>query len=160
MTRRVTIFACAALMLAPVATSQNGYNGGPADPSALRLLYGDELQETYSGKTYIGRYNPLSSESETTPLDFVETTHANGRFDYRIGGTHATGNWKASGDRICFQYDDNPRTVHCFREFILGNCIYSYGLNNSTVKGPIYPNAWEAKGIIKGDISTCDDVLG
>lgn len=142
----------------PLATAQEPQAHGEVDPSALRLLIGDELLAEFSGKTRIGIYKRPFARSGSSR--YTETTHANGRTDYKEGDFTATGIWKAAGDRMCFRYDSSPEDLHCFREFKTGNCVYSYTLSNSTVNGPIDPNRWGSKSVIKGDVSTCDDLLG
>lgn len=155
---RALLTALTCIALTPTLAAQDGQSSADVDPSELRLLIGDELLAEFSGKTRIGVYKRPFARSGSSRYE--ETTHTDGTTHYKEDDFTATGIWKAAGDRMCFRYDSSPEDLHCFREFKVGNCVYSYSLDNSTVNGPINPNRWGSKSLIKGDVSTCDDLLG
>lgn len=124
----------------------------------LRLLTDDELVAAFSGKTHYGTYKEFREKTGTS--SYTEHTKADGTTIYKEGDMVLKGKWKAVGDRVCFRYEEEIQGVHCFIIFEAGTCLYGYNPGNVNFNGPISPNYWNAKSIRKGDVSTCDDLLG
>lgn len=124
----------------------------------LVLLSGDSLREAFSGKTHYGTYKEFRERTGTS--QYTEYTKADGTTDYQEGNMTTSGIWRVAGDRICYKYYGEISGVHCFIIFKAGTCFYGYNPSNVTPSGPINANYWNAKSIHKGEVSTCDDLLG
>ena len=129
-------------------------------PSSLTLLSGDSLRAAFSGRTMDGTYKQFRQRSGT--VHFTETFTKDGKTIYREGKVHDTGIWVIPRDDvICFRYD-GPLSggVSCFTVFREGTCLYSY--NPARIKDgkPIDNNQWSAKTVIRGELSTCSDMVG
>lgn len=124
----------------------------------MSLLSGETLRKAFSGKTHYGTYK--ESREETGTNTFTEVMSDDGRTNYREGNMKLTGYWDILVDDVmCFEYDNFPGR-HCFRMYQSGTCIYGYNPRDTSALGPINANAWSVKSIRKGDISTCDDLIG
>lgn len=124
----------------------------------MSLLSGEALRKAFSGKTHYGTYK--ESREETGTNTFTEVMSDDGRTNYREGNMKLTGYWDILVDDVmCFEYDNFPGR-HCFRMYQSGTCIYGYNPRDTSALGPINANAWSVKSIRKGDISTCDDLIG
>ncbi len=146
---------CALMCLANIeAAAQSSFE----NPEDLKLLQGEELKAAFADKTHYGTYKQFRDETGTS--QYTEHTKADGTTFYIEGEMKLTGQWRSSGDRICYRYDEEISGVHCFIIFELGTCLYGYSPENVRASGPIDPNYWNAKSIRKGDVSTCDDLLG
>ena len=140
--------------LPPVIESDNYINGQELIP-----LTGETLKQAFAGKTHFGTYKEKRERTGTN--QFSETTHADGTTDYKEGDMELKGIWRVMKDRICYKYDGNQVSgVHCFRIYEVGTCFYGYNPAVTTRKGPINANYWSVKSLQKGDISTCDDLIG
>ena len=153
---RAALAALTYLTISAATAQAQDHSAPPADK--LILLSGDALLAEFSGQTRQGAYQGASSIFGK--VTFTETTHEDGRAIYSEGGEQTTGRWSAAGDRICFKYKNDQGRVYCFRKYKIGSCVYSYGYGRTTIHGPINPAHWSSKSIIKGDVSTCDDLLG
>jgi len=128
----------------------------------LDRLVGKNLEDSYLGQTIDGIYKRPRERSGTN--EFTESFYADGTTYYREGEFTQEGKWYIeNGDTVCFTYDDEGTlsTVipHCFAIFESGTCQYASALNNMRNGKPIHPNAWTAKTLIQGDISTCDNLI-
>lgn len=124
----------------------------------MSLLSGEALRKAFAGKTHYGTYK--ESREETGTNNFTEVMSNDGRTQYREGNMKLTGYWDIMvQDVMCFEYDNFPGR-HCFRMYQSGTCIYGYSPRDTTAFGPVNANAWSVKSIRKGDISTCDDLIG
>jgi len=128
----------------------------------LDRLVGKNLEDSYLGKTIDGIYKRPRERSGTN--EFTESFYADGTTYYREGKFIQEGQWYIeNGDTVCFTYDsEGPVSAtipHCFAVFESGTCQYAYALNNMRNGKPIHPNAWTAKTLIHGDISTCDNLI-
>ncbi len=128
----------------------------------LDRLTGKTLFDSYHGQTIDGIYKRPRERSGTNA--FTESFYADGTTYYREGEFTQEGRWFIeNGDTVCFSYEDEgPVSVshkHCFAIFESGTCQYAYALNNMRNGKPIHPNAWTAKTLIQGDISTCDNLI-
>jgi len=153
MMRALAIF-CALLMLDAPANAQYVMKGA----EDMTLLSGDALHDAFAGKTHYGTSKETRQESGTNT--FTEIMDENGRTLYREGKMKLEGYWDILvKDIMCFEYDNFPGR-HCFRMYQSGTCIYGYNPIDTTALGPINANAWAVKSIRKGDVSTCDDLIG
>ena len=138
-------------------TTENG-------PKNLTLLQGDTLSEAFNGRTMDGTYKNIRQRTGTS--SFTETFHKNGTTDYREGKLRERGRWQLSGppgleDIICFTYSGSmagPKS--CFTVFRNGTCLYSYHPSLIANSRPRDSNQWSAKTVIRGEISSCDDLIG
>ena len=140
------------LCLPLTATAQDG------PLSCLIPLEGSELETAFSGKTMDGIYKTPRERSGTHK--FTESFNADGSTDYFEGPLVDKGEWLVRGRLICFRYSGSlSGGVSCFTVFQTGTCLYSYNPANIGRDGyPLNDNLWSAKTIIRGDISTCDDL--
>ncbi|WP_371397106.1 hypothetical protein [Fretibacter rubidus] len=146
-----------ALWLSPLAHAQLIEDTGP---TVLTLLSGDSLRDAFAGRTMDGTYKEFRQRSGTS--HFTETFTKDGKTIYREGTITDTGEWKlVSDDVICFRYD-GPLAggVSCFTVFIEGTCLYSFHPSRVQDGQPIDNNQWSAKTVIRGELSTCDDLIG
>ena len=162
-TRSLLLFT--AFIMSPIAVAQiappslplegdNYINGQELIP-----LTGEALKQAFADKTHFGTYKEKRERTGTN--QFRETTHADGTTDYKEGDMELEGIWKVLKDRICYKYQsDQVSGVHCFRIYEVGTCFYGYNPAVTTKKGPINANYWSVKSLHKGDISTCDDLIG
>ena len=141
--------------------------GAPISTSAQLLpdldrLTGETLFDSYHGQTIDGIYKRPRERSGTNA--FTESFYADGTTYYREGDFTQEGRWFIeNSDTVCFTYEDegpiSASNKHCFAIFESGTCQYAYALNNMRNGKPIHPNAWTAKTLIHGDISTCDNLI-
>jgi len=130
-------------------------------PDLYRLV-GSDLENAYLGKTIDGIYKRPRERSGTH--EFTESFYADGTTYYREGEFTQEGRWYIEKrNTVCFTYEKEgpvPAVIpHCFAVFESGTCQYAYALNNVRNGKPIHPNAWTAKMLIQGDISTCDNLI-
>lgn len=128
----------------------------------LHRLTGENLKNAYLGQTIDGIYKRPRERSGTNA--FTESFYSDGTTYYREGDFTQEGHWYIeNNDTVCFTYlDEAPIPLiipHCFAVFESGTCQYAYALNNVRNGKPIHPNAWTAKTLIQGDISTCDNLV-
>ena len=127
----------------------------------LSRLYGQNLEDAYLGKTIDGIYKRPRERSGTN--EFTESFYADGTTYYREGDFTQEGRWYLEKNTVCFTYEnetpDGLVIPHCFAVFESGTCQYAYAINNMRNGKPIHPNAWTAKTLIHGDISTCDNLV-
>lgn len=124
----------------------------------LSPLIGDALTQTFKGVTMQGTYKHPRERTGTST--FTETFHPNGTTSYREGKITDQGQWTVTDDRICFAYSGElSGGTSCFNVFKAGNCYYSYGLGQLRDGYPLRPNSWSAKTIIKGEYTTCNDLV-
>lgn len=154
MLRVFWVLFSATFMVDAPAIAQSSFE----NPEDLKLLQDEELRAAFADKTHYGTYKQFREETGTS--QYTEHTKGDGSTLYTEGEMKLKGQWRSSGDRICYRYDEEIAGVHCFVIFELGTCLYGYSPNNVTPAGPIDPNYWNAKSIRKGDVSTCDDLLG
>lgn len=139
-----------ALSIAPSASAQNS--------DTMTLLTGEALSDAFGGKTHYGTYKEFRQKTGTNK--FTEVMSADGRTDYKEGPQRLIGRWAVvNDDNMCFVYEDFPGT-HCFIMFLSGTCIYGYNPELVRNGRPLYDNAWTVKSVRKGDVSTCDDLIG
>lgn len=125
----------------------------------LTQLSGDSLTAAFSGKTHFGTYKTTREKTGTN--QFRETTAADGTTDYTEGDMKLRGLWRVFDEQICYQYEGNEAPgVHCFAIFEAGTCLYGYDPSVVGPNGPLNANFWSVKSLRKGDISTCDDLIG
>lgn len=130
------------------------------DAHALTLLSGDSLRAAFSDVTVDGTYKQFRERSGTS--QFTETFHADGTTDYREGKINDKGEWRVIGDDvICFRYA-GPLAggVSCYTVFAEGTCLYAYHPRLIKDGQPIDRNQWSAKTVNRGELSTCDDLIG
>jgi len=128
----------------------------------LDRLTGKNLEDSYLGQTIDGIYKRPRERSGTH--EFTESFYADGTTYYREGDFTQEGRWYIENrNTVCFTYQgEDPASkaiAHCFAIFESGTCQYAYALNNMRNGKPIHPNAWTAKTLIQGDISTCDNLI-
>ena len=125
----------------------------------LEPLTGNKLRSTFEDRTMDGIYKRIMQRSGTH--QFTETFHADGTTDYREGDIQDQGRWVISGDLICFRYAGAlAGGASCFAVFKSGTCLYSYSPQAVGPDGmPKDPNYWSVKTIIRGDVSTCDNLV-
>ena len=153
---------CATLMLmSPLAAfAQTSNSNGSKN---LSLLQGDTLNEAFNGRTMDGTYKAIRDRTGTS--NFTETFFKNGATDYREGKLRERGRWQLSGppgfeNVICFTYQGTMAgPPSCFTVFRDGTCLYSYGPHMVKDGNPLDPNFWQAKTIIRGELSSCDDMV-
>ena len=125
----------------------------------LEPLSGEALKNTFSGKTMDGIYKQQRQRTGTSL--FTETFNEDGTTEYNEGDLNDTGYWVVTEDVICFRYTGPlSGNVSCFVVFKNGTCLYSYSPNAIQSDGtPYNPNLWSVKTIIRGDVSTCDNLV-
>jgi len=128
--------------------------------NALELLMGNALKQAFSDQTIDGTYKAFRERSGTS--HFTETFTKDGRTFYREGDIIDEGEWKIISDRIiCFRYFGAlAGGVSCYKVFREGTCLYSYRPERVKDGQPIDRNQWSAKTITRGELSTCDDLIG
>ncbi|WP_017931177.1 hypothetical protein [Robiginitomaculum antarcticum] len=151
---RARLLILTACLFAMPASAQYTLNGA----EDMTLLSGKQLREAFAGKTHYGTYKDAREETGTD--SFTEKMGVDGRTDYREGPMRLKGYWDILVDDVmCFEYENFPGR-HCFRMYRSGTCIYGYNPRDTTALGPVNANAWSVKSIRKGDVSTCDDLIG
>lgn len=152
------LVSSAELFSAPLAHAQIA-----AEPekkaSDLSRLIGANLQAAFLGKTMDGIYKTPRQRTGTNI--FTERFNPDGSTAYREGDVRDIGRWAVNGGIICFLYQGAlSGEPSCFTVYESGTCLYSYNPANIGRDGyPLDDNLWSAKTIIRGDISTCDDLL-
>ena len=128
-------------------------------PGELEPITGENLKNTFRGVTMDGIYKSPRERSGTD--QFTETFHDNGTTDYREGRISAKGYWVVTDDIICFRYEGAMAgNISCFAVFKTGTCYYSYVPQAIGKNGlPVDSNLWSVKSIIRGDVSTCDNLV-
>lgn len=148
------------LMLSLAAFAQTN------DTTALKnltLLQGNTLNEAFNGRTMDGSYKRIRDRTGTS--NFTETFRKDGTTDYREGKLHERGRWQLSGapgfeDVICFTYQGTlAGPPSCFTVFREGTCLYSYSPRLVRDGKPLNNNYWQAKTVIHGELSSCDDLV-
>ncbi len=157
--RAGALTALAALSLSAGAQSLNLDGDNYINGQELVRLSGDTLQAAFAGKTHFGTYKTRRERTGTN--QFRETTAADGTTDYTEGDMNIQGVWRVFDEQICYQYQsDEVPGVHCFEIFEAGTCLYGYDPSVVGPNGPINANFWSVKSLRKGDVSTCDDLIG
>jgi len=124
----------------------------------LDRLTGKYLYDAFIGKTMDGIYKLPRERSGTNK--FTESFYADGTTFYREGDVTDEGFWRIESDIICFSYSGElSGGESCFVVYASGSCIYSYNPRNVRNGKPINTNAWSAKTLIRGDVSTCDNLI-
>jgi len=124
----------------------------------LDRLTGKYLYDAFIGKTVDGIYKLPRERSGTN--EFTESFYADGTTFYREGDVTDEGLWRIESDIICFSYSGElSGGESCFVVYASGSCIYSYNPRNVRNGKPINSNAWSAKTLIRGDVSTCDNLI-
>ena len=124
----------------------------------LDRLTGKYLHDAFIGKTMDGIYKLPRERSGTN--EFTESFYADGTTFYREGDVTDEGLWRIESDIICFSYSGElSGGESCFVVYASGSCIYSYNPRNVRNGKPINTNAWSAKTLIRGDVSTCDNLI-
>ncbi len=160
--RRFFYTTSAALILASPLTSlaQTSDSNGPQN---LTLLQGNTLNEAFYGRTMDGTYKGVRERTGTSA--FTESFFKDGTTDYREGKLHERGRWQLSGapgfeDVICFRYQGKMAgPPSCFTVFREGTCLYSYSPGMVRNGKPLNNNYWQAKTVIRGELSSCDDLV-
>ena len=149
------LVSCLSLTVNPLALAQ--VETTPL--TALIPLQGQALEDVFAGKTMDGLYK--IPRQRTGVNKFTESFNTDGTTEYFEGPLVDTGQWIVRGSLICFRYDGAlSGGVSCFNVFQTGTCIYSYNPTNIGLNGyPINDNLWSVKTVIRGDISTCDDLI-
>ena len=133
-------------------------------PKNLTLLQGDTLNKAFNDRTMDGTYKGVRERTDTS--NFTETFFKNGATDYREGKLRERGRWQLSGppgfeDVICFMYQGTMAgPPSCFTVFRDGTCLYSYSPRMVKNGKPLNNNYWQAKTVIRGELSSCDDLVG
>lgn len=148
---RAVLLSLVLSLLAGTASAQ--------DIPDLNRLLGQELAESFLGQTMDGIYKNPRERSGTN--QFTESFYADGTTYYREGKFTQEGLWEIrDGQFACFTYpEENPDTEHCFAIYESGTCQYAYARRNVRNGKPIHPNAWTAKTLKWGDVSTCDNLV-
>ncbi len=120
-------------------------------------VIGQDLVKAFNGTTMDGIYKLPRQRSGTD--EFTETFNTDGSTVYREGDITDNGHWVIVDDTICFRYTGALSGVSCFKVFRSGTCYYSYAPDSITNGVPIDANRWSVKTIIRGDISTCDNLV-
>jgi len=145
------LFAVLALTLISLPASAQ-------DIPNLDRLTGKYLYDAFIGQTMDGIYKRPRERSGTN--EFTESFYADGTTYYREGEVTDDGRWGIKDDIICFTYSGDLSGVEsCFAVYSSGTCLYSYNPRNIRNGKPINSNAWSAKTIIRGDISSCDNLI-
>lgn len=149
----MTIALCAGLIASPKALAQV-----EAPIKDLKQLKGGDLRKAFAGQTMVGTYKNVRDLSGTSR--FTETFNTDGTTAYREGRVRDIGQWVSTLDQVCFKYS-GPLAggTSCFNVFQSGNCYYSYAPQLVKNGVPLDSNYWQAKTRIKGEISTCDDLV-
>jgi hypothetical protein len=175
MRQRGSLLALASLLVLGAATHSAAQESAPPGgasqniapqiraPENLTLLQGDALHNAFSDRTMDGIYKQIRQRTGTAR--FTESFLPSGGTLYREGKIIEKGRWRLSGPPgfetvICFRYGGTMAgPASCFTVFKNGTCLYSYA--PSLVRGgqPLDTNRWSAKTIIRGEISSCDDLI-
>lgn len=150
------IFGAAIALTSTATFAQDlGENLPPLD-----MLSGGSLRAAFSDITVDGTYKRPRERSGTSR--FTETFNADGTTVYREGDIRDTGRWvMPREDVVCFTYDGPMAGGYsCYTLFRDGTCLYAYHPSRVKNGAPIDPNAWSAKTVNKGELSTCDDLVG
>lgn len=124
----------------------------------LDRLTGSYLYDAFIGQTMDGIYKRPRERSGTHK--FTESFYADGTTYYREGDVTDDGRWRIKDDIICFTYSGElSGSENCFAVFSSGSCLYSYNPRNVRNGKPINSNTWSAKTLIRGDVSTCDNLI-
>jgi len=124
----------------------------------LDRLTGKYLYDAFIGQTMDGIYKRPRERSGTN--EFTESFYADGSTYYREGKVTDDGRWRIKDDIICFNYSGELSGLEsCFVVYSSGTCLYSYNPRNVRNGKPISTNAWTAKTLIRGDVSSCDNLV-
>jgi len=124
----------------------------------LDRLKGKHLYDAFIGQTMDGIYKRPRERSGTN--EFTESFYADGSTYYREGEVTDNGKWRITSDIICFSYEGSlAGGESCFAVYSSGTCLYSYNPRNIRNGKPINSNAWSAKTLIRGDVSSCDNLI-
>ncbi len=128
------------------------------DVPHLDRLTGKYLYDAFIGQTMDGIYKRPRERSGTN--EFTESFYTDGSTYYREGNLTDEGSWRIKDDIICFTYaGEMSGEESCFMVYSSGTCLYSYNPRNVRNGKPIHSNAWSAKTLIRGDISSCDNLI-
>ena len=129
-----------------------------SDTGDVSPVIGDALLNAFSGTTMDGVYKQPRERSGTNL--FTETFNADGTTVYREGKIHDKGAWIIAKNTICFSYEGPMAGGYsCFKVFKAGTCYYSYAPSQIVDDMPIDNNRWSVKTVIRGDVSTCDNLV-
>ena len=124
----------------------------------LDRLTGQYLYDAFIGQTMDGIYKLPQERSGTN--EFTESFYADGSTYYREGKITDEGKWRIKDDIICFGYSGElSGGESCYAVYASGSCLYSFNPRNVRNGKPINSNAWSAKTLIRGDVSTCDNLI-
>ena len=124
----------------------------------LDRLTGKYLYDAFIGQTMDGIYKRPRERSGTN--EFTESFYADGTTYYREGKVTDDGLWRIKHDIICFTYSGElSGEESCFVVYSSGTCLYAYHPRNVRNGKPIHTNAWSAKTLIRGDVSSCDNLI-
>ena len=147
--KRILIILATAFIALPVSAQ---------DIPNLDRLKGKYLYNAFIGQTMDGIYKLPRERSGTN--EFTESFYADGTTYYREGELTDDGRWRIKDDIICFSYKgDLYPGESCFVVYSSGTCLYSYNPRNVRNGKPINSNAWSAKTLIRGDVSSCDNLI-
>lgn len=147
---RKLILSLALALIAIPASAQN--------VPKLDRLTGKYLYDAFIGQTMDGIYKRPRERSGTN--EFTESFYADGSTYYREGNITDEGNWRIKDDIICFTYKGElSGTESCYAVYSSGTCLYSFNPRNVRNGKPISTNAWSAKTLIRGDVSSCDNLV-
>ena len=113
-------------------------------------LKAGELRAAFEGQTHVGVYR---FEREALPTHkFSETTFKDGRVKHVQGEEILSGQWKITGDQICYTYTDVWYNNLCFDMYRVGNCYYHYLMT----EGNRVMRVWTARSSLKGERPNCE----
>ena len=127
-----------------------------------KQLTGTALLSAYRGVTHKGTY--AFTRDGTGTAHYTETTHADGRVEYKEGDLIAHGAWVPSHDSLCFHYKSDDMGGGCFHVWQIGNCYYYYATylhsfgSGNTLESP--DTFWTARSVKSGDTPDCDPDIG
>lgn len=141
------------LLLACPITTQAQSQKTDIRPNANRLL-GDDLRNSFKGKTHSGAYN-FTEKGE--PTRFYEETHkSDGRISYTENGRQDPGTWLILKDTLCYLYDAADMPGGCFRVYRVENCYYFYSDQNIERQDEFDRDYWTARSVHKGEQPQCE----
>jgi hypothetical protein len=127
-------------------------------PDTVEPVLGQDLFKAFNGQTMDGIYKGARETSGTNK--FTETFNTDGSTIYKEGPIKDKGRWAVTGKSVCFRYlGPLAGGISCFRVFKSGTCYYSYAPGNVIGDRPIDTNLWSVKTILRGDVSTCDNLV-
>ena len=144
------------VLLLPVAALAQS-QGLDVRPQAERIV-GDDLLDSFMGKTMDGAYN---FNAFGVPRDrFSEVHNGDSTTDYVEGDLEARGVWTVtSDDLLCYAYPNTTLNGGCFRVWKLGTCYYFYSDGFPEVPDEYTESYWVARTVERGRDATCEELL-